>query len=87
MAETTKKTKAPAKATKTAEKKPAAKKTTEVKETVVKAKAAEPAKIRAVTDEEVARLAHQYWEERGHKHGDHVADWLRAVQELRGKAS
>jgi len=37
--------------------------------------------------EEIARLAHKYWAERGHQHGSAVQDWLRAEQELRGKAS
>jgi hypothetical protein len=37
--------------------------------------------------EQVAQLAHRYWAERGHQHGHHVEDWLRAEQELRGKAS
>jgi hypothetical protein len=41
---------------------------------------------RSVSQEEVARLAHRYWQERGGKHGYHVEDWLRAEQELRGKA-
>jgi hypothetical protein len=40
-----------------------------------------------VTDEEVARLAHRYWKERGHRHGHHEEDWYRAEQELRGRAS
>lgn len=37
--------------------------------------------------DQVARLAHKYWAERGHKHGHHEEDWYRAEQELRGKAS
>lgn len=40
-----------------------------------------------VSHEEIARLAHRYWAERGHKHGHHVEDWLRAERELFGKAS
>ncbi len=32
--------------------------------------------------EEIARLAHCYYEERGMKHGYHEEDWLRAEQEL-----
>jgi hypothetical protein len=87
MAETIKKAKAPAKASKTEEKKPAEKKTTEKKVTATKSKAAEPAKIHIVTHEEVSRLAHQYFIERGHQHGEHVNDWFRAEQELRNKAS
>ena len=82
MAETIKKAKAPTKASKTEEKKPA-----EKKATAKKAKVAEPAKIHVVTHEEVSRLAHQYFIERGHQHGDHVNDWFRAEQELRNKAS
>lgn len=42
---------------------------------------------RQVSDEEVARLAHRYWQERGHKHGHHMEDWFRAERELRGRAS
>lgn len=42
---------------------------------------------RSVSHEEVARLAHRYWQERGHKHGHHMEDWFRAEQELRRKAS
>ncbi len=37
--------------------------------------------------EEVARLAHRFWAERGRQHGKHEEDWFRAEQELRGKAS
>ena len=42
---------------------------------------------RQVSQEEVARLAHRYWQERGHKHGNHMEDWFRAERELRGNAS
>ena len=41
----------------------------------------------APSREEIARLAHQYWAERGHRDGHHEEDWYRAEQELRGKAS
>jgi hypothetical protein len=41
----------------------------------------------AHSHEQVAQLAHRFWAERGHRHGHHVEDWLRAEQELRGKAS
>ncbi len=37
--------------------------------------------------EEIARLAHKYWAERGFQHGAADQDWLRAERELRGKAS
>jgi hypothetical protein len=40
-----------------------------------------------VPHEQVAQLAHKYWAERGHQHGHHEEDWLRAEQELRAKAS
>ena len=38
--------------------------------------------------DQVAQLAHRYWNEGGQQHGHHVEDWLRAEHELlRGKAS
>lgn len=37
--------------------------------------------------EEVARLAHRLWAERGCQHGHDVEDWFRAEQELRARAS
>jgi hypothetical protein len=40
-----------------------------------------------ISAEEVARLAHQYWLERGCQHGRDAEDWFRAEQELRSKAS
>jgi len=40
-----------------------------------------------VTHEEIAKLAHRYWAERGGQHGSHIEDWLRAERELLGKAS
>lgn len=48
---------------------------------------AAPAESNGHSFDDVAKLAHRYWAERGHKHGHHVEDWLRAEQELRGKAS
>ena len=42
---------------------------------------------RAAPHDEVARLAHTYWQQRGQQHGQHIEDWFRAEQELRGKAS
>jgi hypothetical protein len=42
---------------------------------------------RVVSHEDVARLAHRFWAERGHQHGNPAEDWFRAEQELRGKAS
>lgn len=40
-----------------------------------------------VPKEEVARLAHRFWAERGGQHGHDMDDWFRAEQELRGRAS
>jgi hypothetical protein len=34
------------------------------------------------TDDEIARLAHQYWIQRGRPHGSPEVDWNRARQEL-----
>jgi uncharacterized phage protein gp47/JayE len=39
------------------------------------------------THEEIARLAQQYWAERGHQDGQAEQDWLRAEQELMKMAS
>lgn len=41
----------------------------------------------AATHEQIALLAHRFWNERGRQHGRHEEDWLRAEQELLGKAS
>ena len=78
MAETIKKTKAPAKPKKVAVKKTVAEKA-EV--------ATGLAIVKPVSQQEVALLAHRFWAERGYQHGQHVADWFRAEQELRNKAS
>jgi Protein of unknown function (DUF2934) len=43
--------------------------------------------MRTVTDHDIALLAHRFWNERGRRHGHDAEDWLRAEQELRGKAS
>jgi hypothetical protein len=40
-----------------------------------------------VSFDQVARLAHQLWIERGHQHGYDAEDWFRAEQLLRSKAS
>ncbi len=45
------------------------------------------AESRAVSHDEIRQLAHRYWAERGHPHGQPEVDWLRAERELRGKAS
>lgn len=52
-----------------------------------KKKAASKKVMQMVSQEEIARLAHQYWAERGGDHGQHEDDWFRAEQELMGKAS
>jgi hypothetical protein len=90
------KTKAPAKPRKTAAKKTAAPVVEVAAPTngagPVSAVSAPAVSASNVTEmkpsfEQVAQLAHRYWAERGHQHGHHVDDWLRAEQELRGKAS
>ncbi len=40
-----------------------------------------------LSTEQIAKLAHQYWLERGCQHGRDAEDWFRAEQELRSKAS
>lgn len=45
-----------------------------------------PAQTKA-SPEEVAKLAHRFWAERGRQHGRDAEDWFRAEQELLGKAS
>lgn len=62
---------------------PAARKTAAKKNNGV----AEPLQPRNVSHDEIRQLAHRYWAERGQPDGDPEADWLRAEQELRGKAS
>jgi hypothetical protein len=42
---------------------------------------------RDITRDEVARLAHQLWNDRGRQDGHDAEDWFRAEQLLRGKAS
>jgi len=79
MEETVKKAKAPAKPRSTAG---TTKKTTPKKKTVAE-------KVTAFTPshEEIARLAEQYWAERGRQDGQAEQDWLRAEQELTQMAS
>ncbi len=67
MAETVKKTKAPAKPRKTAAK---------------KKKVAQTARPAMPPREEIERLARSYWAARGHQDGFAEQDWLRAEQEL-----
>lgn len=81
MAEHAKKAKAPAKSRNaSAKKNPAI-----LSMTAPAAKAtaiAEP-----VSHDDVARLAHRFWSERGFQHGHHEEDWFRAERELRAHAS
>ncbi len=72
MADTTKKTKAPAKPRKTAAK---------------KAKVAQPVKLSMPSRAEIEQLARQYWAQRGYTDGYAEQDWLRAEQELLAMAS
>jgi hypothetical protein len=54
----------------------------------VKTKKAEMAPVATmVSREEIERLAHKYWAQRGYQHGGAEQDWFRAEQELRQKAS
>ena len=76
MTETIKKAKAPSKPRKTA-----------VEKSEVTAGIRVIDQPKNVSHEEVAMLAHRFWAERGGQHGQHVDDWFRAEQELRGKAS
>jgi hydroxyethylthiazole kinase-like sugar kinase family protein len=74
-----KKAKAPAKPRATGA---ATRKTTAKKQTVAE-------KVTATTPshDEIARLAKQYWQERGYQDGQAEQDWLRAEQELMKMAS
>ena len=68
-------TKTPAKAT--------AKKTATSKASPGKDSAPQtPASRPQANHHDIAQLAHKYYTERGHSHGQHVDDWLRAEQEL-----
>ena len=96
MAETsdkTKKAKAPAKpkaaAAGTTTKKTAAKKTVAEKVIAAPVKQTVAEKVTATTPnhEEIARLAQQYWAERGYRDGQAEQDWLRAERELMQMAS
>ncbi len=66
-----------------------AKATAKPKKTAVRKAEATPgiAMVKPVSQEEVAKLAHRFWAERGYQHGQHINDWFRAEQELRSKAS
>ena len=51
------------------------------------AKAPSTAIAKSVSHDDVARLAHRFWSERGFQHGHHEEDWFRAERELRARAS
>jgi hypothetical protein len=62
--------------------------TAKPRKTPVKTKKAEMAPVATmVSREEIERLAHKYWAQRGYQHGGAEQDWFRAEQELRQKAS
>ena len=42
---------------------------------------------KSVSHDEIATLAHRFWNERGRQHGHDAEDWFRAEQALIGKAS
>jgi hypothetical protein len=83
MAETVKKTRTAAKPRKAATKKTA---NGSGADPMTENHHANPEK-RSISQDEVARLAHSYWQQRGGKHGHHMEDWFRAEQELRSRAS
>ena len=67
--------------------KPAAKKTNILQmEKPVKAEVLQMEASVFISDDQVAELAHRFWNERGCAHGHHEEDWFRAEQLLRGKA-
>lgn len=63
-----------------------AKVATKPRKTTAKAKAA-PREMKVVSHEEIEKLAHRFWAERGHQFGHPELDWFRAEQELRARAS
>jgi Protein of unknown function (DUF2934) len=87
MAEIVKKAKAPAKAAAKAPAKPRAAAGTAKKTTAKKQTVAEQVTAMRPSHEEIARLAQQYWAERGWQEGQAEQDWLRAERELRQMAS
>jgi flagellar biosynthesis/type III secretory pathway protein FliH len=91
MAEKLKKAKAPAKprATASAVKKATPKSAPPKNPKIVAKKKTVAEQVTATTPsrEEIARLAQQFWAERGHQDGLAEQDWLRAERELMGMAS
>ena len=87
MEKKTTKTKRPrTTAAKAAEPQVAAVKAVEPKAATAPKRAAKVTQINA-SHEEIAKLAHRFWLERGRQHGHDAEDWLRAEQQLLGKAS
>jgi hypothetical protein len=86
MAETVQKAKAPAKPRKTTT---AAKTTTTAQATATKKTAVskKPVVMPTPSHDQIAELARKYWADRGYTDGHQEEDWLRAEQELIGKAS
>jgi hypothetical protein len=80
MAETVKKASAKPKAPAKPRKAPA-------KKTDANGATAIVTEMHIVRHEEVAALAHQFWNERGRLDGHHEEDWYRAEHELRARAS
>lgn len=67
--------------------KPAAKKTNVLQmEKPAKAEVLQMEPSVFISHEQVAELAHRFWNERGRTHGHHEEDWFRAEQFLRDNA-
>jgi len=81
MTETAKKATTPKKTRATAAK------STAPKAAATKIKTAKSKIAMMPSHDQIAALAHQFWTERGQDHGHHEEDWLRAEQQLFGKAS
>lgn len=73
--------------TKKKEKVPTKPRQTAAKKQTVPTTNGKPVNGTTVPHEEVAKLAHRFWAERGHQNGRPEDDWYRAEQELLGKAS
>jgi hypothetical protein len=74
-------------ATKKKENAPTKPRQTAVKKRTAPSTNGSPVHGATVPHEEVAKLAHRFWAERGHQPGRPEDDWYRAEQELLGKAS
>ena len=83
MAEKTKSATTAAKPRKTAAKKKAA----DTPSNVTSITREQVTVTREISKDEIAKLAHKLWNERGRQHGKDADDWFRAEELLRGKAS